>query len=391
MNLWLLSWSYIRGRKLETFLSVMLLALGTATMVVLLLFSRQFETSLTRNAEGIDLVVGAKGSPVQLILSSVYHMDVPTGNIPERQVDTIVNHPAVEEAIPLAMGDSFEGFRIVGAPHAYVSHYGAELAGGRLWEKPLEVVLGANVAKRTGASLGGEIVSIHGLNLDGHAHDERPMRVVGRLRPTGTVLDRLVLTSPETYWAMHDQHEGGSGREYTAILVKYSSPMAAMMFPAFINQRTQMQAASPAFETARLFTILGVGLDAIRAFGVILMVAAALSVFVSLYNALQARRYDLAVMRSLGASRARLLMHILLEGVLLAGMGAVMGFLLGHLASVALAAWARGAGQSTITGWAWAPAELAILAGALAVGVVAAILPAIQAYRADIAGVLARG
>lgn len=422
MNLFKLSASYIRQRKLNTSLNVLLLALGIATIVVLLLFSKQFEDNLTRNAEGIDLVIGAKGSPLQLILSSIYHMDVPTGNIPVPEAEQILRNPAVKSAIPLALGDSYEGYRIVGSTHAYTEHYGATLADGNLWENTFDVVLGAQMAAEAGLAVGSELTSTHGLSAAGDAHGDNPMRVVGVLASTGTVLDRLVLTSVETVWAVHGQHAEneeaheeeqdeaeaarppvppllamagrGGGQpplEYTALLVQYSSPIAAAMFPRFVNSQTSLQAAAPAFETARLLTLLGVGIDALRAFAAILILAAALGVFIALYNALKERKYDLAIMRTLGASRGKLLMHVLLEGILLALMGTAVGLILGHLATEVLGGMVQQAQQMEVTGWTWAAQEIWLVALAVGVGLVSALLPAFQAYRTDIAQTLAAG
>lgn len=424
MNLTKLTLSYIRRRKLNTLLNTLLLALGIATIVVLLLFGQQFESSMTRNARGIDAVVGAKGSPMQLILSGIYHLDVPTGNIPMTEAKAIAQHRAVKQAIPLALGDSYLGYRIVGTEHSYVEHYEAGIAEGGLWQQELEVTVGAAVAREQKLAVGDEIVSSHGLGSRGDDHGDHPLRITGILAPSGTVLDRLILTSIETVWHVHGQYAGeaeahteaashddhaddGAGAlngqrnaspwwerapddsDITALLIAYSSPMAAAMFPRFINTQTPLQAASPAFETARLFSLLGVGVDAVRAFGLILIVAAALGLFIALYNALKERRYDLAIMRTLGASRAKLLWHVLLEGLVLAFLGTALGIALGHTATSLLGSWLRQAQQLDLTGWSWAPGEGWILLLAVAIGVIAAIIPAIQAYRTDIARILA--
>jgi putative ABC transport system permease protein len=150
MSLLRLSLAYIRARALNATLNLALLVLGVGTIVLLLLFSVQLEDRLTRDARGLDLVIGGKGSPLQLFLSSIYHVDFPTGNIPLTEAERWAAHPLVAEAIPLALGDSLAGFRIVGTEHAYAEHYGAELADGRLWQNPFEATLGALVAANTG-------------------------------------------------------------------------------------------------------------------------------------------------------------------------------------------------------------------------------------------------
>jgi putative ABC transport system permease protein len=180
-------------------------------------------------------------------------------------------------------------------------------------------------------------------------------------------------------------------KEYTALLIQYASPLAAAVLPRYINNNSELQAASPAYETARLFSIIGVGVDVLRGFALVLIVAAGLSVFIALYNALSERRYDLAVMRTLGASPAKLMSLMLFEGVLLALIGAALGIALGHALTEVLGHALKAARQVTVTGWAWVNLELWLVVLALGVGVVAAVLPAWRAYRTDIAGTLARG
>jgi putative ABC transport system permease protein len=394
-----LALAYLRQRPLATGLNVLLLALGVATIAVLLLFSRQVERNLAAGAEGIDFVVGAKGSPLQLILSSVYHLDAPTGNIPLAEADSLARHPAVAAAIPLALGDSFHGFRIVGTDSSYVAHYGGRLAAGRLWERENEVVLGARVAAAEGLGVGDAVVSEHGV-AEGAAAHGGPLRVVGVLEPGAAVLDGLLLTAVETVWAVHglspeDRAHLPPGFEppppqLTALLIRASSPAAVAIFPRWVNAETNLLAAVPAVETQRLLRLLGVGFATLRLFGGVLLAAAALGVFIALTNAMRERRYDLAVMRSLGASRTKLLALVLLEGLLLAGLGLLVGLALGHGAVEVLGRRAGGDGTAVVlTGLTWAPAEWGLVALILGVGLAAALLPGLLAYRTDVARTLA--
>ena len=392
MNLAGISLAYLRARPLATALNLLLLALGIATITVLLLATAQLEDRMGRDARGIDLVAGAKGSPMQLVLSAVFHLDAPTGNIPLDAALALSRHPAVKKAIPLALGDSYQGFRIVGSSKDYPAHYGARLGAGRLWDEPMEAVLGAEVAAKSGLTVGATFTGAHGLGAGGDAHDEEPFKVVGVLAASGTVLDRLVLTSVESVWEVHEH--GGmkpERREITALLIQYASPLAAATLPRQVNASATLQAASPAYESARLFRMIGVGVDVMRAFGLVLVLAAGLSVFIALLNALEERRYDLAVMRMLGASRAKLMGLMLLEGVALALLGGLAGIALGHLCTEALGLALKAAQQTPLTGWVWNPQEPWLLVLAVAVGVAAALLPAWRAYRADVAQVLAEG
>lgn len=405
MNLASLSLAYLRARWLNTTLNVLLLALGIATITLLLLTVHQLEERMGRDARGIDLVVGAKGSPMQVILSAIYHLDVPTGNIPWKEAQELARHRMVKKAIPLALADNHKGFRIVGTNHDYVAHYGARLAQGRLWQKPLEAVLGADAAARTGLSLGATFIGAHGLGgtQGEHMHETHLYQVVGVLAPAGSVIDRVILTDVASVWAVHADQYGihevervaelmsEEEKEYTALLIQYASPLAAATLPRYINQNTEMVAASPAYETARLFAIVGIGADVLRGFALVLIFSAGLSVFIALYNALLERRYDLAVMRTLGASPGKLMALMLFEGAMLAGLGAVLGLALGHVLTELLGYALRAAQQVAVTGWTWLPQELWLIALALGVGVAAALLPAWRAYRTDIAGTLARG
>lgn len=420
-----LSFAYLRDRGLNTVLNIALLALAVATLVILLLFARQLETRFDRDAQGIDLVVGAKGSPLQLILASIYQADVPTGNIPLSSIDVLRSQRTVAKVIPLAQGDNFRGYRIVGTEPAYPEHYGATLAEGQLWSAPSEVVIGADVARGLGMALGQRFIGSHGLSGDEQAqgHDHAPFIVTGILAPSGSVVDRLILTSIESVWDVHgiehddededhdhdgdgtpdydaDHHEededhnhgdprgGGMEPEVTALLVAYASPLAAVQLPGFINRQTNLQAAVPAVEITRLLGLVGLGLDAVRALAVLLMLTAGLSIFVALYTALRQREGDMAMLRVIGASRASIFAQMIFEGVALAAAGALLGLALGHGVIGLAAANIRQLAELGLDASRFEAGELWIIAGALAIGFAAALLPALRVFRADIAETL---
>ncbi len=415
MNLWLLVWNYLKSRPLNTALNILLLALGIAVVTLLILFNKQLEERITTNAKGIDLVVGAKGSPMQLILCNIFHIDFPTGNISLAEAERIARHRFVRNAIPLALGDSYAGYRIVGTTELYSAQYDASLASGSMWEKPMDVVVGSTVATALKLREGMRFVSSHGLSDSGHAHDEEEFVVRGTFARTNTVLDNLILTSVESIWKVHETHneapdsavhvapdsspsplipsvaQGDSTREITSLLLQYRSPMAAIQLPRLINSRSSLQAASPAFETARLFSILGVGVDVLRGFATVLILVSALSIFIALYNSLKERRYDLAIMRSMGASRFRVFLSVLMEGALLTLLGSVAGVILAHAVVVIFSSVSMEARMAGISGFQLYNEEGIILAGSLLLGVLCALLPAWQAYRTDISRVLATG
>jgi len=413
MNLFLLVWSYLKAKPLNTFLNGVLLALGIAVITVLLLFNNQLKEKIEDTSRGIDLVIGAKGSPLQLVLCNIFHVDFPTGNIKLNEAERFARHRLVKQAIPLALGDSYQNFRIVGTNTDYPKLYDAELAQGEWWKQDLEVVAGASVAEMLKLKIGSTFASAHGLSDDGHAHEQAPYIVKGILKPAGNVVDNLLFTNVASVWRVHEEHDeheehhahtdsiadpspivptiarGDSIKEITSLLIQYRNPIAAIQLPRTINSQTNMQAASPAFETARLFSILGVGMDVLMGFAYVLIFISALSIFIALYNSLKERQYDLAIMRSMGASRAKLFISIILEGGTLTLLGSVGGLLLGHSVMLLFTMLVPQSEVSGVSAFTFYPEELVIVAGSLLLGVVCSLLPAWQAYRTDIHRVLA--
>ncbi|HZI24131.1 MAG TPA: ABC transporter permease [Chryseolinea sp.] len=412
MNLFILVWSYLKARPLNTAINIILLALGIAVITILLLFKNQLDQKITENSRGIDLVIGAKGSPLQLILCNIFHIDFPTGNIKLQEADKISKSRLIKTAIPLALGDSYNSYRIIGTNTRYAELYQAQLAQGVWWKDDLEVTIGANVATLGKLKLDDEFTSAHGLTQEGHAHNEHKYVVKSIMQKTNTVLDNLILTNIESIWAMHEARDAvhtddidtskvssslvpsvasdDSVKEITSVLVKYRSPIAAIQLPRAVNSQSSLQAASPAFETARLFSILGVGVDVMLAFAYVLILISALSIFIALYNSLKERRYDMVVMRSMGASRSKLLVSILTEGGLLTLFGCVIGLLLGHGVLIILSTVVEQTQKAGITGIIFYSEEWIILGGSLLLGLLCALIPAVQAYRTDISSVLAR-
>jgi putative ABC transport system permease protein len=398
MTLLQLAWSYLRARPLGTLLNVLLLALGVGTIGFVLIVDGQIGESLTRDAKGIDLVVGAKGSPMQLMLSGIFHLDVPTGNIPLASAQELARDPLVRRVIPLSIADSFRGFWIVGTSPDYIDLYHGQFAVGQQWNSRMQAVLGSTVAARTRLGLGDRFVGSHGLAEGGPIHGDSVYAIVGILEPTGTVLDRLVLVSPESTWFVHEGNISDpeerkvieAERQVTVLLVQYASPLAAVSLPRKINAETNMQAASPAYETARLFRMIGVGADVIRAFGGVVLATAALSLFIALYHALNERAYDIAVLRTLGARRGSIAMMLMLEALILAVLGGVFGLALAHGLAAVLAWWMARQESIPISAWRFSASELWLLVPSLVAATLAALLPSWRAAQANISATLAR-
>ena len=205
MNLLSLSWKNLAAKPLSTALSLILLMLGVSIISLLLLLDKQLQNTFDKNVRGIDMVVGAKGSPLQVILASVYHIDSPTGNIPLEEAEMLIKNPLVEKAIPLAYGDNYGGYRILGTDTSYVNHYGGELAEGELWEKDFEVTFGSLIAKRLGLTVGSTFFSSHGVSGNmGDVHEDNTYVVKGIFKPSGTVLDQLLISNFSSFLRSHD-------------------------------------------------------------------------------------------------------------------------------------------------------------------------------------------
>lgn len=421
MNIFSLSFSYLKANKLSTTLNLLLLAFGISVVVILLLAVNQIEDRFSRNAKDISLVVGAKGSPLQLILSAIYHIDYPTGNIKIKDARKVMKNPLVKQAIPVGLGDSYQGFRIVGTTHDYFKHFNCQIKEGKLWEKTLDAVIGSEVAQLTGLKIGDKFLGAHGLEDDGHAHEGHDYVVVGIMQPNGMVTDRLILTAMESVWAVHEEKKEGeeenhtdstkvadkehedkhehheetkidsatlAEREYTALLIKYRSPMGAVALPRLVNSISNLQAASPAAEVSRLFNLIGIGAEILQFFALAIIGISFLSMFGVLYNALKERQFDIALMRTLGASRLKVFMLIIFEGVLLALVGTLLGILLGH-GGIALFASAYHQ-ENQVSALVFLPEEFYLFGLAAVAGFISAFIPALQAYKMDIAKILAR-
>jgi putative ABC transport system permease protein len=391
------AWRYLWSRPMGAALNVLLLSLGLASITFLMLVGHQLNRAFERDLAGIDVVVGAKGSPMQLILSGVFHIDVPPGNVPLKAVQALQKHPMVDGVIPISLGDNLRGFRIVGTSHAYIHHYGATLAQGRLWDAPMQVVVGATAASKLGLVVGNTFVGAHGLGTGGHVHGDSTFVVIGILAPSGSVLDRLVLTDTASVWKVHEDYTAVDDedrkvmeeeREVTMALIHYKTPMAAMSFPRYINTSTEMQAAAPALEITRLLNMLGLGTDVLRAFAGVLLLTAGLSVFIALWSAVRERSADLALLRMLGAPPRRVAALLLCEALWMGVLASILGLLLGQGFAAALGWLLRLDNSLLIGGLAW-PSELAVVPClALGVSLASAFLPTLAAYRVSVLSLL---
>jgi putative ABC transport system permease protein len=390
MNVAKLVAAFVAGRPLTWAFHALLLAASVALILTVLLLRQAAETRLDRDLADVDLVVGAKGSPLQLAMSAVLHVDAPTGNIPLEVAERLARDPLVATAAPVSLGDSVQGVRIVGSDRRYPALYAASVAEGRWWGAPMEAVLGASAARALGLGVGDRFQGEHGL-AGGERHGP-PYVVVGVLRPTGAVLDRLVLTDLDSVWALHEteaDHVGHGGEEHardvTAVLVRYQSPLGAVVLPRRVGETPDLIAASPAREAARLNELAGIGADALTRVGSAFLVLSGIGFLIALASAVLARRRDLAVLRALGASQVRIVGIVMAEGAVLALAGGIAGLVLGRLGAAYVGSRASGYDLPIP---AFGFLDLTLLGAALALGLLAALGPALFAARADVVGPL---
>lgn len=447
MNLLSLSWKNLQFKPLNTTLSVVLFALGVGLISLLFLLEKQLQDNFEKNLAGIDLVVGAKGSPLQLILSSMYHIDAPTGNMTLKEARPFLNpkHPLIEQSIPLAMGDSYKGYRILGTTQDIIGLYEGKIGEGEVWKRNFEVTVGATIARDLGLKIGDQFKSSHGFDdNDDLAHeDAHAFKVVGILKPSGAVIDQLILTTPQSFWLVHDhgpesaaaeeeheheheeghEHEHEEGHEHeheheeghsheehthdeipkplleeaedkeiTSVLIKFKGRnFQALNMGRNINENTDLQAATPAIEINRIFAQMDQGERVLRILAIVIIIVSALSIFISLYSSLKERKYELALMRVMGASPTKLFALIIIEGLLLAILGYGIGLVLSHGSMELIANFMKDSYRYSFSGAQFLVQEWYLLFGALLIGFIAALIPALQASKTPIAETLSQG
>lgn len=304
-----------------------------------------------------------------------------------------------------------QGYRIVGTDSNYIKKYNATLQAGALYKMPMDVVLGSVAAAATNAKLHDKFFGTHGLATVGDEHKEFEYHITGILKPTNTVLDNLVLTSIESVWMIHEhEHEeeededGGTPDvtsnvpipkdtsepedEITAVLIKLRSPLGLMTLPRTLNQYTNMQVASPALEINRLFSLMGIGITTLQGIAYAIMFISGLSVFISLYTRLKERKYEMALMRTMGGSSLLLFTATIAEGLLLCLIGFGLGICIGRLGVIGINNYSTENYHLSFSGVNITSKEWYLGLITIAIGFIAAILPAIKAYRINISKTL---
>jgi putative ABC transport system permease protein len=369
-------------------LAVALCTLGVASVISIVWLQQTLQQHAARQAEGIDIIVGAKGSGLQNTLAAVYHADIPNGNIPLAAVEQLAKNPMIARTEPISLGDSVGGARIVGARNSFFELYSAKAAKGTLPQQTLDAVIGANAAKRLKLAIGDSFVGSHGLAEGGDAHDTYPYNVVGILAPTGRVIDELVVTPLESVWAVHEGHSASTEPEVTFALLTLRSPIAMATLPRAINSQTNMQASAPAIESARLLANFGWVALIVKAFAFALIAAAAIATFAALSQALERRQTDLALLRAVGASRRKIAGLVFAEAIAVVLAASLVALPL----CAAAAFWLSGFALPGIRiDWAYGfVVFLVVIVAAVVLAAIAAIPTIRSAFRIDVATQLSR-
>ncbi len=398
MNIFKLSIKNIFSKPLSSAISLVLLILGVGIISLLLQLNSLIKDQMNNNLKGIDMVVGAKGSPLQLILSSVYHIDSPTGNISLKEAENISKNRMVGSSVKILYGDNYKGFRIVGAEKKFIDLYNGVIKEGKEWNSPYEVLVGSKVYEKLNINLGDELVSSHGLRETGEAHDDEYFKVVGLLEPSNSVIDQLIVTSPESVWNIHDTHDHDDeeeheheheDREITAMLIKFKSPMNIIQFPRQINENTNLQAAVPSYEISRLFKLFGFGIETLSYLAYIIIIVSGFSLFINLFNSMSERKYEMALIRTLGASRFQLSTMIIFESLILTILGFILGLLFSRIGVMFVSSLMEESLNYNLNSFKVLSEEYWLLVLSVLIGLISSLIPAIQVYKMNISKILA--
>ncbi|MBZ9750270.1 ABC transporter permease [Deinococcus sp. HMF7604] len=381
----------VRARWGALVITVLAVALATATALVVPLVTRQVERGAQDAAQVFDLLVAAPGSSTQAVMSSLFYLEAPTGNMPERVYTALRDAPGTRRAVPIALGDTYQGFPIVGTSAAFFDQRKRpadppyfRLTQGTLFAKEHDAVLGARAAREAGLRVGDTFTGTHGLTgpEEAEAHDEahdEPYTVTGILAPTGGPVDRAVLTPIETVWEVHGA--ASSEREVTAVLYAAEQLSGIYVTAQRINAGQDAMAVFPGQVFAQARDVLVQGQAAYAALALLVLGIAALTVWLSVYTSGVERQRTVALLRVLGTGRRVVFLLVLFETGLTVLLGVGLGIGLALILSLT-----GGQVLGTHLGFTLAPPQLTwplVLRVLLLLpfGLAAALPPAVLATR----------
>ncbi|HEY0947295.1 MAG TPA: FtsX-like permease family protein [Opitutaceae bacterium] len=383
----------LRQHALSTLVTAASIALAAGLLMAVWMVKTQAQRTFADTTTGFDAVLGARGSKLQLVLNAIFHLEASPGNLPASDYETIKRHPAVKTAIPIAVGDNYYGWRIVGTipelftgvEYASGRRY-AVAAGGRLFGADArEAVLGAIAAHKLGIKIGDTFKPFHGLAFDPRAQHEETYTIVGILEPTNTPADRVVWIPLAGVQTMGG-HDPRAASDVSAVLLQFRASTAGMMLDVMINkQGNRMTLAYPVGAIiADLFNKIGWVDRVLALVAYLVAIVAAASVLASIYASMHARRRDIAILRALGARKRTVCGAIIAEAAAIGALGAAVGFAVYAVLFVGVAAVIRAQTgvqlEFTFHPVLWiAPATLVGLAA------LSGIVPAVKAYRTPVA------
>jgi putative ABC transport system permease protein len=379
---------YLRGRVVASALTALSIALGVSLIIASVLLARGIRNGFVEGTTDYSLVVGAKGSAAQLVLSVVFRMDVATPNILMGTLRYLEQDPRVEVTVPVALGDAYRGFRYVATSPAYFTPFAWRrktfaLAEGRFFgdeapDRPTYgALLGSEVARRTGLRVGDRF-------YEGEEMAEYPLTVIGILRPTRSADDRAIFFSLASFWGMNEVARKLHVKPLTAVLIRAKRMSDLPSLHRALNVSTETQAVFPSAVLLTIFNLLGVVEEVLAAILAIVVVVVLLYLFVSMYSATLERKREIATMRALGARRTTVMRIVLMESTALAAIGGVAGVFGGHVVAVVGASLLAARGVLVKDLFAVGTLEPIVLVGVIVLGALAGLLPALLAYRTEV-------
>ena len=407
MNTLRIVYKNIKQRSLSSMLTILSVLLGVGLVTAILILKNESEEAFNQAATGYEIIVGPKGSSLQLTLSTVYQIGLPIQNMPIKVYDLLKNDKRVRLAIPYVFGDNYKNFRITGTVSELFSEFEYKkgirykLDEGSFFSNDFEAVIGKEVADKTGLKTGDTFSGSHGIETYEGAseHSEKKFKVTGILSRTFTPSDRIIFVSMNSVWELHNHENENNGSEdhhiisdsmktISAVLLKLKSPVFFDLLRRQINENKyegiNAQAVLPLFEIKQLFDIIGNINSVILVIAYLVIFTAAVSILVSIYNSMNERMREIAIMRSLGARRFLIMKIIIFEGMFLSAAGALLGCIAGHAAVFFLQEKISGLSGIKISGFVFSMFEVYLITGTVILGIIVSIIPAVKAYRTDV-------
>lgn len=408
--LWLIVRRSLRHHAFSSLVTILSVALGSGLVMAVFSIQKQAHDAFAGGEVGFDAVLGARGSQLQLVLNTVYHLETSPGNIPWSLYQEIRKRPQVELAIPYALGDNFNGFRIVGTTDELFSKFEYQKgrryrvqAGGVVFDPHLrEAVIGSFVAQQTGLRVNDVINPYHGLTFDESAKHEEEYRIVGVMEPTNTPADRVIWIPIEGVFRMGGHVLRGTGKEYradataeipdehkevSAVMLKLKHATLGPMLSEEINKRGKVATLAWPIGTsmAELFNKMGWVTRILELVAYLVVVVAAATILAGIYNTINERRREFAILRALGARRRTVFSAIVLEAATVALIGSLVGYAVyAGIFSIAAEVVRRQTGV-VLDVVALHPMLFLTPVVMVALGALAGMIPAIKAYATDVA------